>query len=211
MFLIKTACGRKFINDQLAPYEGRHIFLLCLLLFTPIVLPYIISQFITPIYIVRCTIAGHFAFYLLVANGVMHIRWQSIRLAALIIILVLSLKALIPQGYVHHNATEFKKAVEYLDRNSTENDLVILCSHPHLDWPFRYYAEKQNISPRILKVGDKDILPEQFEANKLWLDRRTDRTTNCHKLLPYISNQYAQIDTRETFFRNLGLTDFEKK
>lgn len=211
VFIIKTTFGRKFINEQLAPNEGRHIFLLSLLLFTPIVLPYIVSQFITPVYIIRCTIAGHFAFYLLVANGIMHIRLRSFRIAAMTIILLLSLKALISQGYVHHNAPEFKKAVEYLDKNTAENDLVILCSHPHLDWPFKYYAEKQNISPRILKVGDEDILPEQFEVNKLWLVSLTDRTTNCQKLLHYISNQYTQIDTRETFFRNLGLTDFEKK
>ena len=141
----------------------------------------------------------------------MHIRWQSIRFAALMIILVLSLKALIPQGYLHHNATEFKEAVEYLDKNTAENDLVILCSHPHLDWPFKYYAEKQNVSPRILKVGDKDILPEKLEANKLWLVRGTNRPINCQQLIQFISSQYTRIDTRENFYRNLKLTFFVKE
>jgi len=210
VFIVKTATGRNFINEQLAFDEGRHIFLLFLLLFTPIVLPYIISQFVTPIYSIRSAIAGHFAFYLLVANGIMHIRWKSIRFAALTIILALSLKALITQDYVHHNATEFKKAVEYLDKNTSKNDLVMICSHPHLDWPFKYYAEKQKFSPKILEVGDGIILPEQLGANKLWLVRRTDRTNNCQQFLHAIENQYARIDSKEHLYKNLYLTVFGK-
>lgn len=210
VFMIRSTFARKYINEQSAINEGRHIFLLSLVLFTPIVLPYLVSQIFTPIYIVRCTIAGHFAFYLLVANGVRHIRWQNIRFAALTIILLLSLKTLFTQDYVHHSATEFKEAVKYIDKNTTENDLVILCHHSHLDSPFKYYAEKRDFSARILEVGDGIIPPAQLETDKLWLVRRTDTTDKCEQFLHGIENQYVQIGRREQSYRNLGLTEFVK-
>ena len=207
VFIARTTWGRKLVNDELAVNEGRSVFLLILLLFTPIILPFIISQFVTPVYIIRCTIAGHFAFYLLVANGIMHIRWPGIRMLALVMVLALSLKGLIVQGYVHHNATEFREAVEYIGKHTSGNDLVVLCSHPHLDWPFKYYAEKLNLPAKLLVVDENEVIPESFEEKTLWLVRRTDRTNSCQQT---ISNKYARIETRDNSYRNLGLTVFEK-
>jgi len=205
--IVKTTFGRKLVSEPLAINEGRYVFLLLLLLFTPIILPFIISQFVTPIYIVRCTIAGQFALYLLVASGIMHIRWQGIRIAALVMVLVISLKGLTAHGYVHHNATEFKKAVEYIDSHAAEDDLVVICSHPHLDWPFKYYAEKQNISATILMVGEDEILSKPVEGKKLWLVRRADGPNSCHQT---ISNKYDRIDTIDNRFKNLDLNVFDK-
>lgn len=210
VFIVRTAFGRRFFNERLATNEGMHIFFLSLLLFTPIVLPYVISQYVTPIYIIRCTIAGNFAFYLLVANGIMHLRWRGIRWAALTIILGLSIKALISQDYMYKNAIEFREAVEYLYKNTTENDVVIICSNGHISWPFNYYAEKQKLPARILEVDGEIILPIHLEANNLWIVRRTDRVKDCQRSLDLIGSQFVGVERKELFYRNLGVTEFGK-
>jgi len=209
--IIKSGVGRIHLRQQLVSNEGKHIFLLCLLLFTPIILPFVISQFVTPIYITRCTIAGHFAFYLLVANGIMHIRRRNIRIMALTIVLALSFKALVSRGYVHNDATEFRSVVEYIKKNATDNDLVLLCSHSHLDWPFKHYAEKLHLPSRILSTSENDILIEQLDANQLWFLGLTNKATNCQQYLPPVTKQYTRTENRDNYYKNLWLTLFEKK
>jgi uncharacterized membrane protein len=204
--IIKLPFGRKLLTDKLALHEGRHVFLLSLLLFTPIIIPYVASQFLSPMYTTRGTIAGHFAFYLLVAIGILHLRWRSLRFAALGIVLALSLKQISSQNYVHSKTPQFKEIVDYLAMNMAETDAVVLCDQQHFIWPFKHYAKKQGLTSKITLIRNSQVLPVQLEADRLWLIRRTDRENPCQQLPPAISKNYIKADMKGKSFRHLDLT-----
>ena len=206
--IIKTAPGRKVLKKPSFPDYGKSVYLLSLILFIPILIPYLVSQFVTPIYIVRCTIAGHFAFYLLVAFGITSIRWKSARYISLVIILALSIKTLVREDYVHHGAVQVRQAVEYIGMNTGENDVVAICDDSHLRWPFKYYAEKQKNLPSVINIPDsgKDIaIPDHPKADRIWFVRRTDRTESCEQFPQIISHEYSQSNISNPTFRRLEL------
>jgi uncharacterized membrane protein len=214
ILIIRTALGRKVLNAPSSPGEGRSVYLLSLLLFIPILIPYLASQFVTPIYIVRCTIAGHFAFYLLVAFGITRIRWKYARYTALGIVLALSLKAIATEGYVHRKAAQVRQAVDYIGENIGKNDVVVTCGDAHLAWPLRYYAEKQKKSINIINVTEPDVniaLPELLEADQLWFVMRTDMMEWCNQFPQSISHKYIQTNMTETAFRKLELIILKKE
>jgi len=59
--------------------NANKIYFLLVWLFTPIILPFLISIFITPIYVIRHTITASLAFYLLVAKGISDISIKYVR------------------------------------------------------------------------------------------------------------------------------------
>jgi hypothetical protein len=141
----------------------------------------------------------------------MHIRWRSVRLATLGMMLALSVKSLVSPGYVHGNATEFRKAVEYIDNNAADNDLVLLCSHSHLDWPFRHYSEKLKMSAGLLEVDESASFEGYSDAHRLWFVWRTDRTDDCSQSQNFVSDQFVLAETSEKVARKLGLTVLEPR
>jgi hypothetical protein len=176
-------------------------------------MPYLVSQFATSVYIVRCTIAGHFAFYLLVAFGITRIRWKGARYAALAIVLAFSIKTIIKEGYVHRTAAQIRQTVEHLEGNIGTNDVVVICGDRHLEKPFRYYAGKQKIPFTIINAykPDEDMaLPEHINGDQLWFIRRTDRVEWCEQFPQTISHQFVQTNRIDITFRKLELITFKK-
>ena len=213
--IIKTAPGRMILKDEPTPGNGKSIFLLSLLLLTPIILPYLVSQFVTPVYVIRCTIAGHFAFCLLVANGVIRIRWIYVRYAALAIVLMLSIRTIASEGYVHRKAAQIKQAVEHIEENIGKNDVVVICGDSHIKKPFRYYAGKQQNPINIiylLKPDDEIVFPKHQEVSQLWFVRRTDRADLewCKQAPQTVSHLYVQKNSTDTTFRMLEIITLEK-
>ena len=213
LLIIKTALGKRVLGEQSTLDEGRAVLLLSLLLLTPILLPYLASNYVTPIYIIRCTIAGHSAFCLLVAVGIERIRLNPVRYALYAMVLIMSARAIAAEDYVHRNAAQIRQAVEYIERNAGKDDVVIVCGDSHLEKPFRYYTQQHNnlVNIRYLREPVAEIVyPEGLEAEQVWFVRRTDRVVWCGELLNVISNQYQQKIKSGTTFKKLDLTAFTK-
>jgi len=212
--IIKTAPGRKILNAPSSPRHVKSVYFLSLLLLIPIVLPYLVSQFVTPIYIIRCTIAGHFAFYLLVAHGITRIRWMHVRFTALVLVLLLSTRSIAREDYVHRKSAQIRQAVEHIGDNFENNDVVIICGDRHLEKPFRYYAEKLDNPVTIVNIqlpNNELAIPENLEAGQLWFVRRTDRVERCGEFPHTISHRYFQTGMTNTTFRKLELTTLKNK
>jgi uncharacterized membrane protein len=204
----KMRLGRKVFNGHLTKDVGWHVILLLLLVFTPILMPYLISNFTTPIYIIRSTIAGQFAFYLLVAKGIASLRWPVVSVAALILLLAVLLRPLLTEGYVHRNATDFRRVVEFLVENVTDEDKIILCSHGHLNWPFKYYAKKQGLRSEILKISGSETAAELLNRQRGWYVGLTDRKDQCQHVLQALSNAYTQRELKDISARNIEIMVF---
>ena len=211
--IVKTAFGKKVLGEQSKLGEGRAVLLLSLLLLIPVLLPYLVSQYITPIYIIRCTIAGHFAFCLLVAVGIARIKSRPVRYVILAMVLMLSVKAIASEGYVHGSAAQIRQAVDYIEGNIGEQDVVVVCGDSHLEKPFRYYAEQHKNSISIFylrELEDEVEFPEYQEVNQIWFVRRTDRVEWCGNLPQAISHQYVQTNMTDKTFKKLELITFNK-
>jgi hypothetical protein len=204
----KTWLGRKVFNEPSKKDEGWHVILLLLLVFTPILMPYLISNFTTPIYIIRSTIAGQFAFYLLAAKGIASLRWPVFSVPALILVLAVLLRSLLTEGYVHRNATDFRRVVDYLVANVTDEDKIILCSHGHLNWPFKYYAKKQGLRSEILKISGNETVLELLNRRRGWYVGLSDRKDQCQHLLQALSDAYTQLELKDISARNIEITAF---
>lgn len=74
--LLSSAEDRKLV---LGLSNANKIYFLLVWLFTPIILPFLISIFITPIYVTRFTITASLAFYLLVAKGINDISRKYVK------------------------------------------------------------------------------------------------------------------------------------
>lgn len=204
----KSGFGRKVFKVPSRQDEGWHVLLLLLLVFTPILLPYLISQFTTPIYIIRSTIAAQFAFYLLVAKGIAGLRWPVFSLPALILVVAVLLRPLVTEGYVHRNAADFRRVVDYLMENATEEDKIILCSPGHLNWPFNYYAKKQGLRSEILKISGNETVPELLNRRRGWYVGLTDRKDQCQHLLQALANEYTQRELTDISAANIEIRVF---
>jgi uncharacterized membrane protein len=97
--------------------------LLLIWLATPIVLPFLISHVLKPVYISRGTIGGSFAFYLLVAKGIDNISQRYLKAAAIGLVMILSLSNI--WGYYHKVYKDpWREVAHYLDLNAKPGDLV---------------------------------------------------------------------------------------
>lgn len=154
--------------------ESRLEILLLLIWFSfVIVIPSLISQFLTPIYHTRYTIGASAAFYLLVARGIGSFdkRWAIYPI--LLVITLLSLPGL--QYYYTHNVKEeWRGAVDFVEYNSEADDVIIICAH-FTQKPFDYYYEgdlqrvgiDRNVDDplRLAAIVDSVIIGKE----RLWL------------------------------------------
>jgi mannosyltransferase len=119
------------------------IYLLFLWLLTPIILPFIISRFSTPIYWYRYTIGASLAFYLLVAVGIRNIGHKYVRLAVISVIIVVSLTQ-IWRYYTTIHKEQWRDIASYIDINANQRDLIIF-SASDIQMPFDYYSKRTDL------------------------------------------------------------------
>ena len=204
----KTGIGRKVLMERSTENTGWQVFLLLLLIFAPILLPYLISKFTTPIYIHRYTIAAQFAYYILVAKGIASLRWNGFRMIALVLVLAVLLKPLLREGYVHHNATDFRRAVDYLVEHGSDRDRIILCDHSggHLAWPFKHYAKERGLKPETVIFGSNNTVSELSHVQKDWYVALANRENLCQPELQALSNEYTRLEIEGFTTTNIEIT-----
>ncbi len=204
----RTGIGLKVLRARAKRNDGGPVLLALLLVLSPIVLPYIISIITTPIYIIRCTIAGQFAFLLLVAKGVTSLRWAGLRALVLGVLVAVSVAPLLKDGYVHHNATNFRKIVGYLASNAGSNDKIVLCNYSHLIWPFNFYAKKLGIKNDIGVFDTTSTIAELLKKQKVWYVGLTQRKQQCEPALQTLTDTYTRVSPEELSATNIRLYAF---
>lgn len=110
----------------------------------PILLPFVLSYAVTPIYIVRSTIVALPAFYLLVARGVVTVPSRALR-GVLVGALVIGLLVPLPGYYADQQKKQWRSAAEYVAANADEDDLVVV-SQTYVRRPFNYYFSRTDVT-----------------------------------------------------------------
>ncbi len=146
--------------------NSEKIFLLFLWLFVPVILPFIISLFSTPIYHIKYTIPALPAFYLLAASGINNIRNRYCRLTVIITLIAFSLPAIRWYHTTVHKA-QWREVVSFIDTNAKADDILLFNTFISKDLLFNYYSGRDDL------IKKNDLIKKDFpERNRDEVDEK---------------------------------------
>jgi len=141
-------------------------YFLLLWLCVPIILPFLVSLFSTPIYHIKYTIVSLPAFYLLIARAVTSFRIRFVKTVLVLSVIVFSLPPLYWYHTTVHKA-QWKEAVAYIDTHAGSDDLLLFNSFICKELLFDYYSSRKD-----LKACDDRVKKDIAERYRDNVDRR---------------------------------------
>lgn len=134
---------RPLAERKLSLSEREKTLLLVCWLLSPIVIPFVLSQFLSSIYLPKYTIAASTAFLVLAARGIMSLgadRWR-----VLLVAVVLGLSFVNVRAYWSTPHKDFwRESASYFDRTAQAGDLVLFHQESG-EVPFRYYSKRADV------------------------------------------------------------------
>jgi uncharacterized membrane protein len=126
------------------PFSNREKNLLLLFWFlSPIIVPFLLSQFLSSIYLPKYTIAASAAFLVLAARGIMSIRAERVRVVVVFVLLGLSFVNVRAYWSVPHKDF-WRESASYFDGAAQSGDIVLFHQESgHV--PFRYYSKRTDV------------------------------------------------------------------
>jgi hypothetical protein len=119
------------------------IFLLMVWLLAPIILPFMISRFSSPIYLTRYTIVASLAFYMLVSKGINNIHQKYFKVIVISVVIVFSLVN-IRGYYTKINKSQWRDVAYYIDKNAKNFDLLVF-NASYCQIVFDYYSKRTDL------------------------------------------------------------------
>jgi mannosyltransferase len=187
--------GEKYRNNpvrQIHPESRETIVLLLLWAGISILVPFIESQFMTPVYQAKYAIGAFPAFCLLAANGLNNIKWQWVFYPVLILIVVLSSLGL--RDYYRYDIKEqWREVARMIDSKAQSEDIIVVCEGYYAT-PLNYYY-KGNLQEKginNLEEAQKFVSSEtdnmSKNQSKLWLVL----VDNKGQILDYFLKSYGK-------------------
>ncbi len=170
------------------------LYLLLLWLLCPIMLPYIVSQFSSPIFLPKYTIAALPAFVILAARGLLSLRFHQLRMILVLLLICFSLITLRSYfGTVKKDM--WREAVVAIDGLTKPNDLVLFDEESGRV-PFDYYYRRDDLVekpfPDYNSKTNADNLAEHLKATIEGHDRVWLVLSHPDALTPLIPEQMAR-------------------
>jgi mannosyltransferase len=175
------------------------IYLLLAWFLSPLLLPFLFSHFVTPIYYTRYTISASLAFYILITRGIQKIKIKYIKFIVLIIIITLSIGSL--DGYytkVHKQ--QWREVARYIETREMPGDTLFY----YPDWLFLiidYYSKNIHLNMKPLQnggqaEGDLSLISENHD--RIWLITsfyaNPEEFRKKLRLLQYHFSDYKEFD-----------------
>jgi mannosyltransferase len=165
------------LTEKRLPFSGREKILLLLFWFvSPIFIPFVLSQFLSSIYLPKYTIVASVAFIMLAARGIMNIRRDRVRVALVAVVLLLSLAGLRAYWSAPHKDF-WRESASYFDRTAHDGDLVLF-NQGNGQVPFDYYSKRGGINKLPFPDYKTELTTENVAAllqqvvaghNRVWL------------------------------------------
>ncbi|MDT4895656.1 MAG: mannosyltransferase [Acidobacteriota bacterium] len=175
--------------------QGRlKLALLLLWLACPILLPYIVSQFSSPIFLPKYTIAALPAFVILAARGLLSVRFHQLRMIVVLLLVCFSLVVL-RNYFTAYKKDLWRESVAAFSQLAKPDDLVLFNDQSGLV-PFKYYDRRSDLVAKPFPDYDSkleaDNLAEQLKGAieghaRVWLVLSHPNT-----LTPLIPQQLAR-------------------
>jgi mannosyltransferase len=133
----------------------------------PILTPFILSQFVSPIYTARNTLSAAFGFYILIAVSLTPIR-NKIMTSLLILVIFLSSAQNLITYYNTLDKEQWREVIDYVDLNAQAGDIISV-SVPAYD----YYNKRSDIV-RVDELSELASQPKEASAPQLWVINSSD-------------------------------------
>ena len=168
--------------------------LLIIWLFVPILVPFIISQVITPIYLARYTIGASPAFYLLIAKG-MSVAGKKTMLSLLLVIAVFSSFGLYDY-YSIDIKEQWREVVGIISERAKQDDVLIFCK-PYVQLPFDYYykgdLEEFGVPENASAQDIAALVNNAIEGkSRLWLI--VSNVSGLPPVVDYLKDNYSLVE-----------------
>lgn len=176
---IRGRINRKSLFKPIENYGNKNLlafsktYLLLVWLLTPIILPFIISKVLTPVYWDRYTIGASVAFYILIAKGISNISHRYVKAAVIGVVVIGS--AVNVWGYhTGTNKEQWRSVADYIDANALPGDLVLF----HADFcqfSFDYYSTRTDLVKKPLPYSEvdeeniKNLRPAVRDHDRVWV------------------------------------------
>jgi mannosyltransferase len=173
--------------------KTERIGLLLIWLLVPILIVFIQSQIMTPLYQTKYLIGTMPAWLLLISIGLNNIYIRKIRYFVLIIIFILSLIGLL-EYYNNNVKHEWREAANFINQNACENDIILIYPH-YTQKPFDYYYEGTNTQISI-QSADDSLIPtihsQTDKDNNFWLVINTLSGVDYNDIHKRIINNFGE-------------------
>lgn len=178
---------------------GRQKVLAGLILVVCLLVPFVLSYLLTPMFVFRYAAPATVGFILLIASGIATIRNAPLQVV-LMLALVLSSVALV--GAYHETSTEenWEDATEYVLSDLSRGDLVIL--HPFwIDSSVEYYGipsevtvEYSSQSSDFTSEDAADLSERQQRHDTIWIIQR--EPDSVEPMLNQLNETHRRVETR---------------
>ena len=129
------------------PFTNRQkILFLLIWLAGVILLPFVVSHFVTPIFLLKYTIPASPAFLILAARGVMSLRPLPVRTLLVVAFLIFALTDM-RDYYRAIKKDVWRDSVAFFNKKAQRGDLVLF-TEPAAHMPFDYYARRTDITEK---------------------------------------------------------------
>lgn len=147
--------------------------LLLLWLFIPILIPFIESKIMAPIYQSKYVIGAYPALALMVGNGIVSLKSKWIITPVLILIIILS-SFVLYNYYKYDSREQWRETVQFINTESQPGDLILICNS-YYQKPFDYYYQGDLKEQGISSTEDAtDFINSEdgqslTQSGRLWL------------------------------------------
>ena len=172
----KAEISRSVVNLQEMPNLGSKLLLISCWLLSPILVPFILSIVIVPIYTDRYTISAAPALYLLLALGIFGLRKIMPLAISLGVLAIMSLSGL-HYYYVTDVNAQWKEVALYIEGNSSPGEMIVFAPNMGLgiqqktfSWYYRGSLQSCGLPNRI----STDAIPKALaqcvsEHSRFWV------------------------------------------
>lgn len=168
-------------------------------LMTPIILPFIISRLSRVDLSSRYTIIASISFYLIVGKGIsnMHKRLKPFIISIIIILLLTN-------SWVYFNSVRkdpWKIAVQYVDTNARNDDLLLFNPPSRKDLMFDYYSKRDDLIKKrfpleernVDEINIKELMPTVDGYKRVWVVIEYSNTSDKNGLITSTLNKYYEL------------------
>ncbi len=156
--------------------DSERICFLSIWLLSLVLIPFLISQFGSSIYVHRATVLATLPWYILVARGINRIRFRYLRLVIVIVIIGFSLFS-IKEYFIKDQKDQWREAIDYIDTYTRKGDLIYLYGNSPYENVFSYYYKRCGLPDKSITVSvmpitglsDDELAAVAKEFDRVWM------------------------------------------
>lgn len=191
-------------TNRLPTVEARRgtshrAYLLVVWFLVPILVPTILSFVLSPMLSTRYTITASAGLFVLMANGIRHLRYAHLNVAIALLLVAALLFPLVGYYTVDHRH-QWEEATDYVDANAESDDLILV-SDAYARTPLLYYSERDDLRtvPVVNYAEQSELRPVVEDEGTVWFVFAHIDAHDRERLLAVVEETHERADHRSYY------------